>query len=173
MKIDLGQINPGVVAQISIDYMFEPVKPSTIKDMLDQLIALQDQDGHFNWGAVMSDLTGKTEEEWMAMGPRFARRNDWITAAGIVLLKINDNTEAATLKARGYLSTGLNKKKTTKLIKKAFFKLEYLVLGLMGKEQLFMQSETLNWRQRLGRALLSGAVEVIVTATIADRKKEF
>jgi hypothetical protein len=115
----------------------------------------------------MSDLTGKTEEEWIAMGPRFAGRNDWITAAGIVLLKIKDNTQAAILKARRYLSIHLNKKKIEKLIEKAFLKLEYLVPGLEGKDQLFMRSETRSWRQQLGRAMLNGAVEVIVTAAIA------
>jgi hypothetical protein len=169
MKIDLGQINPGAVAQISIDYMFKPVQPSTINDKLDQLMALQDQDGHFNWGDALLDFTGKTKEEWTSMRPRFTRRIDWITAIAIVLLMVEDNTEAATLKARGYLSSHLSENKVAKLIEKAYLKLKPLVSGLEGKDQLFMRqcSERQIWKRRLVKLVLKGVLQVVASVTTA------
>ncbi len=167
MKIDLGQINPGAEVKISINYI--SVKPSTNQNKLDQLIALQDQDGHFNWGDALMDMTGKTRAEWTAMQPWLMICDDlWITAIGIVFLMLEDNTEAATLKARGYLSSHSNEKKAAKLIEKAFLKLKPLVPGLEGKEQLFMRqhSETNSWKRRLAEAGLKGAVGAVVSAAI-------
>jgi hypothetical protein len=169
MKIDLGQINPGAEAKISIIYTFESAEPSTTENKHAQLIALQDQDGHFKWGDALLDLTGKTKEEWTSMRPKFERSDDlWITAIGIIFLMLEDNTEAATLKARGYLSSHSNEKKAAKLIEKAFLKLKPLVPGLEGKEQLFMRqhSETPSWKRRLAEAGLKGAVGAVVSAAI-------
>ncbi len=169
IKIDLGQINPGAEVKISINYISGPVKPSTNQNKLDQLIALQDQDGHFKWGDALLDFTGKTKEEWTSMRPRFTRRIDWVTAIGIIFLMLEDNTQAATLKARGYLSRHLKEKEAAKLIEKAFLRLKpLLVPGLEGKEQLFMRqrSETPSWKQRLAEAGLRGVVDAVVSAAI-------
>ncbi len=135
-----------------------------------QLIALQDQDGDL--GPFLSDLTGIPKEELISLRPTFTRCIDWIRAMVFVLLKAEDNAEAATLKARRYLSRHLNEKKAAKLIEKAFLKLKPLVPGLEGKEQLFMRqrSETPSWRQRLSAAAVGGAargaVEVVVNELI-------
>jgi hypothetical protein len=133
-----------------------------------QLTALQDQDGDL--GAFLSDLTGIPKEELMSMRPRFTRCIDWIRAMVFVLLKVEDNTEAASLKARRYLATHLNEKKVAKLIEKAFLRLKPLVEGLEGKEQLFMRqrSETPHWRQLLGEAALKGVVGAVISAVIAS-----
>ena len=140
--------------------------PSTTRNDSDWLIALQDQNGHLNWGDALLDLTGKTKEEWTSMRPKFVRCDDlWITAIGIVFLMLEDNTEAATLKARGYLSRHLKEKKVAKLIEKAFLKLKPLVPGLEGKEQLFMRqrAETPNWRQGLGEMVLRASFQAVLS----------
>jgi hypothetical protein len=169
MKIDLGQINPGAVVKISMDYTFGPAESSTIQNKLDQLITLQDQDGHFKWGDALLDFTDKTEEELISMRPWFTRRNDWITAMVFILFKAEDNDEVATLKARRYLSSRLNEKIAAKLIEKAFLELKPLVPGLEGQEQLFMRqrSQTPDWRQRLGEAVLMVAVRAAFPAVVA------
>jgi hypothetical protein len=104
----------------------------------------------------------------MSKRPWFTGRKNWITATAIVLLKVEDNTKAATLKAQRYLSSRLNEKMIKNLIKIAFLKLEYVAPGLEGKERLFIRqhSETHSRRQRLGAAAVRGAVEAAVTEMI-------
>jgi hypothetical protein len=102
------------------------------------------------------------------MRPWLSSRKNWITATGIVLLEVKDNTEDATLNAHRYLSGRLNEKKIEELIKKAFLKLKYRAPGLKGKERLFIRprSEHLSWRQRLGLTAFKGAVQAAVSAVI-------
>ncbi len=91
------------------------------------------------------------------MRPRFVKYDKlWITAIGIVLLKAEDNTEAATLKARGYLSRHLNEKKVAKLIKKAFRRLK----------PMRQRSESPSWKQQLAEAGLRGVVGAVVSEAI-------
>jgi hypothetical protein len=107
----------------------------------------------------------------MLIRPILVKSNNWITAVAIVLLvllKVEDDTEAITLKARGYLSSHLSKKKVAKLIEKAFLKLKFLVPGLEGKEHLFMRQQLKppSWKQRLGELVLRGAIKAVFSNMI-------
>ncbi len=120
-------------------------------------------------GAFLSDLTGIPLRRLMAMRPSFTRCVDWVRAMVYVLLKAEDNAEVATLKARRYLACHLSEKKAAKLIEKAFLELKPLVPGLEGQDQLFMRqrSQTPDWRQRLGEAVLMVAVRAAFPAVVA------
>jgi hypothetical protein len=140
-----------------------------MQNNIDQLTALQDEDGHFKWGDALLDLTGKSRAEWLSKRPFLVRSSKlWITAAGIVLLMVEDNTEAAALKARGYLTGRLKEKKAAKLIENAFVELKHLVPGLEGKEEQFVspKSGTPSWRERLAEAAVKSAVRAAVRAAV-------